>query len=239
MKAMVFAAGLGSRLYPVTRNKPKALVEVAGKTMLEHTLLHLKEHGFTQVIINTHHFPGMIEQFVRENKAFGMEISFSREEKLLDTGGGLKKAAGFFCEDEPILVRNVDILSDMDLGRMVRMHRHHSPLATLLVSNRETSRYLLFDQQNRLCGWEHVKEGSQKIIREAASLQPMAFNGIHVIDPALLSLLPDKEVFSITEAYLEACKNHDILALPDTSSYWFDIGTREKLENARQFMSQR
>ncbi|HKL38681.1 MAG TPA: sugar phosphate nucleotidyltransferase [Bacteroidales bacterium] len=239
MKAMIFAAGLGSRLHPVTSNKPKALVEVGGKTMLEHTLLHLKEHDITEVIINLHHFPGMIEEFVEDHEAFGMDVSFSREEKLLDTGGGLKKAAWFFNDDEPVLIRNVDILSDLDLNEMVRRHRHHQPLASLLVSKRETSRYLLFDEQHRLCGWEHMKEGRQKIVREAATLQQMAFNGIHIVNPAILSLLPDKEVFSITEAYLELSKNHDILAFEDTSSYWFDIGTSEKLEKARRFMAQK
>lgn len=223
----------------MTRNKPKALVEVAGKTMLEHSLLHLKKHDITEVIINIHHFPGRIEQFVKDHHAFGMDVSFSREEKLLDTGGGLKQAAWFFSDDEPVLIRNVDILSDLDLGEIVRRHRHHRPLATLLVSRRETSRYLLFDEQDRLCGWGHRKEDRQKIVREAPSLQQMAFNGIHIVDPALLSILPDKEVFSITEVYLEACKNHDILAFEDTSSYWFDIGTREKLEKARQYMAQR
>ena len=239
MKGMIFAAGVGSRLHPVTSNKPKALVEVDGKTMLEHTLLHLKTHGITDVIINIHHFPGMIEEFVHNHGAFGMNVSFSREGKLLDTGGGLKEAAWFFNDDEPILLRNVDILSNLNLREMIRMHRHHQPLATLAVSNRQSSRYLLFDAQNRLCGWKHVKEKRQNVVRETEHLNKRAFNGIHVIDPALLTLLPNKKVFSITEAYLKACKDHAILAFQDNSSYWFDIGTREKLEKARQFMAQR
>jgi NDP-sugar pyrophosphorylase family protein len=238
MKGMIFAAGLGKRLHPVTSNKPKALVEVDGKTMLEHTLLHLKKHDITEVIINIHHFPDLIEAFVSHHGPFGMNITFSHEEKLLDTGGGLKKAAWFFNDDEPILLHNVDILSNLNLTEMIRMHRHHRPLATLAVSNRRSSRYLLFDEQDRLCGWEHVKEGRQKILRETAQMNRWAFNGIHVVDPALLNILPDKEVFSITEAYLGACKDHDILAFQDTSSFWFDIGTREKLENARRFMAQ-
>src|SRR2546425_6289247 len=157
MKAMILAAGLGTRLRPLTDNRPKALVEIAGRTLLEITLSHLRAFGIREVIINVHHFADMILEYLKTNDNFGMHIEVSREEALLDTGGGLKKAAYFFLEDskpfdKPFIVHNVDVISTIDLRRMVQFHTEHQALTTLAVQDRETSRYLLFDEQLQLCG---------------------------------------------------------------------------------------
>src|SRR5215813_8741268 len=156
MKAMVLAAGLGTRLRPLTDDRPKPLVEVAGRTMLEITLARLREFGIREVIVNVHHFADMVVEYLKKNHNFGIHIEVSREDVLLDTGGGLKKAAWFFQasegKDEPFILHNVDVLSNIDLGRMVQFHREHQGLATLAVQHRETSRYLLFDEHEELCG---------------------------------------------------------------------------------------
>ena len=186
MKAMIFAAGIGSRLYPLTKKTPKALVEVAGKTMLEHTLLHLKDHGVNQVIINIHHFAGQIRQFVHDKGSFDMQITFSDETgRLLDTGGGLKKASWFFKESGPFIVHNVDVLSNLDLSALYRYHLDKKALATLAVRQRTSSRYLLFDHNRLLCGWENNKSGQQKMTRPVYQVEKLAFSGIQVINPAL------------------------------------------------------
>ena len=239
MKAMIFAAGAGTRLHPLTHQIPKALVEVGGRTMLEHTILHLKNYGVKNIVINIHHFPEMIEEFVRKNNAFGMDIAFSKEDRLLDTGGGLKKAAWFFDEQSPIILHNVDVLSNLDLSELYRTHLHNRPLATLAVRKRETSRYLLFDRDNRLCGWENTKKGEIKLIRNIEQPQRMAFSGIHIADPVLLQKMPNKEVHPITETYLELGKEQKIMAYREEQSYWFDIGNLENLEKARNFMDYR
>ena len=161
MKAMILAAGLGTRLRPLTDDRPKALVEINGRTLLEITLTRLHAFGIQDVIINVHHFADMVVDYLRKNDNFGMRIEVSREEELLDTGGGLKKAAYFFAEnssrpdssgEEPFMVHNVDVLSSIDLRRMVQFHNDNHSLATLAVRDRKTSRYLLFDDQLQLCG---------------------------------------------------------------------------------------
>ena len=149
MRAMILAAGLGTRLRPLTENRPKALVEVGGRTLLEITLARLRSFGIIDVIVNTHHFADMVREYLERNKNFGMNVAISHEEILLDTGGGLKKAAYFFLEqsansEEPFLLHNVDVISTIDLGQMLRFHNEHQPLATLAVQERKTSRYLLF-----------------------------------------------------------------------------------------------
>jgi len=237
MKAMIFAAGIGSRLQPLTLKKPKALVEVGGKTMLEHTILHLKQYGIKRIVINIHHFAEQIKQFVYQHNAFGLEIVFSHEtDQLLDTGGGLKKASWFFSTKEPFIVHNVDVLSNLDLHQLYHHHTRHHALATLAVRGRESSRYLLFDSGNRLCGWENLKKGEKKLIRPAAQYKRLAFSGIHVIDPALFQMMPNKKVFSITQTYLETGYKCMIQGFQEHDSWWFDVGNWENLQKARSFM---
>src|SRR5437867_6519272 len=206
MKAMILAAGLGTRLRPLTDSRPKALVEIAGRTLLEITLSHLRAVGVREVIINVHHFADMILEYLQTNDNFGMRIEVSREEVLLDTGGGLKKAAYFFLEDsnrfeKPFILHNVDVISTIDLRRMVQLHTEHQALATLAVQNRETSRYLLFDEHHQLCG-RRVRQGDAEMVREAHEPESLAFSGVHVISPRLLGMINELGAFSIISGYL-------------------------------------
>src|SRR5271157_5943891 len=180
MKAMILAAGLGTRLRPLTDHRPKALVEIAGRTLLEITLSRLRAFGIREVIINAHHFAGMILEYLKTNDNFGMRIEVSREEVLLDTGGGLKKAAWFFLEDssrldEPFILHNVDVISTIDPGRMVQFHADNQALATLAVQDRETSRYLLFDEQLQLCGRRAGRDVEAEVVRLSKEVQALAF----------------------------------------------------------------
>ncbi len=240
MKAMVFAAGLGTRLRPLTDDRPKALVTVAGRTLLELTLSRLRAFGVREVILNVHHFADRIVDYLRANRNFGMRIEVSREELLLDTGGGLKKAAWFFLEagesaQQPFIVHNVDVLSTVDLARMVRSHTEHNALATLAVQPRESSRYLLFDEHGQLCGRRIGGDAEPELIRSAQPVQALAFSGIHIVSPRIFSNLPEKGVFSIIPAYLRlAAQGEVILAFRSDKSYWRDLGRPENLAEAER-----
>src|SRR5690348_16502482 len=171
MKAMILAAGLGTRLRPLTNDRPKALVEVAGRTLVEITLARLRSFGIEDVIINVHHFADRMLEYLKANRSFGMRIAVSREEELLDTGGGLKKAAYFFeNSEEPFILHNVDVISTIDLGRMVDAHRQRKALATLAVQDRKTSRYLLFDERLQLCGRRSGSDGAPELVRACNEL---------------------------------------------------------------------
>jgi len=212
---MVLAAGLGTRLRPLTNTRPKALVESGGRTLLEITLARLREFSIRDVIINVHHFADMIVQYLKANDNFGMHIEISREEELLDTGGGLKKAAWFF-DDGPFVVHNVDVISTIDLNRMVEFHNQHQALATMAVKDRETSRYLLFDDNLRLSGRVSARD-PQKL--------SLAFSGIHVISPRLFSIMKEEGVFSIITSYLNlAARGEKILAFRADEYSWRDMG---------------
>ncbi|MGA9563951.1 MAG: nucleotidyltransferase family protein [Candidatus Korobacteraceae bacterium] len=236
MKAMVLAAGLGTRLRPLTDDRPKALVEIDGRTLLEIALERLRAFGVTDVIVNVHHFADMIVQYLAARQNFGMRVEISREDILLDTGGGLKKAAWFFLEgsrDEPFLLHNVDVLSNIDLGLMVQFHEKHDALATLAVQQRQSSRYLLFDDRGELCGRRFEREDRTELARPAEPLRPLAFCGIHVISPRLLAMMTEEGVFSIIETYLSlASRNEKIAAFRSDESYWRDLGTIESLSCA-------
>jgi NDP-sugar pyrophosphorylase family protein len=235
MKAMVLAAGLGTRLRPLTDDRPKALVEVAGRTMLEITLTRLRNFGVQDVIINVHHFAEVVVQYLRAHNNFGMRIAVSEEQLLLDTGGGLKKAAHFFTGDsnpEPFILHNVDVISTIDLGRMVQLHNEHKALATLAVQERETSRYLLFDEQLELCGRRAGRDQQPEIVRPSERSTALAFSGIHLISPRLLGMMSEEGVFSILVSYLRlAGQGEKILAFRADGYYWRDLG---KPENVRQ-----
>ena len=232
---MILAAGLGTRLRPLTDDRPKALVEVAGRTLLEITLSRLRTFGVRQVIINVHHFADMVVDYLKRNDDFGMRIEISREEALLDTGGGLKKAAYFFLDnssrlDEPFILHNVDVISTIDLGRMAEFHAEHQALATLAVQERETSRYLLFDEQLRLCGRRAGREQNAELIRSSPQLKALAFSGVHIISPRLLSMMREEGAFSIITSYLRlASQGENILAFRADSYYWRDLGRPENV----------
>lgn len=243
MKAMVLAAGLGTRLRPLTDDRPKALVEVGGRTMLEITLSRLRTFGIRDVIINVHHFADLVLAYLKANANFGMNIEISREEVLLDTGGGLKKAAEFFLRDatpaEPFILHNVDVISNIDLARMVQVHTKDQALATLAVQNRETSRYLLFDQALHLCGRRSGRDQKVEWARPSQPVQALAFSGIHIISPRLLAMMTEEGAFSIITTYLRlAGAAETILAFPADEYYWRDLGKPENVTQAAQDLKQ-
>jgi len=244
MKAMVLAAGLGTRLRPLTDDRPKALVEVAGHTLIEITLRRLQRYDVREVIVNVHHFADMVVDYLKNNDNFGMRIEISREEVLLDTGGGLKKAAWFFQEDssranEPFFLHNVDVLSTIDLQRMLLLHREQKALATLAVQERDTSRYLFFDEQDQLCGRRAGREHLPEMIRPCAMPQALAFSGVHVISPRFLPLLTEQGVFSIVPGYLRlAAQNEKVLAFRADEYYWRDLGKPENIAKAARDAAQ-
>jgi NDP-sugar pyrophosphorylase family protein len=228
MKAMVLAAGLGTRLRPLTNDRPKALVEVAGKTLLEITLARLREFGIREVIVNAHHFADLLVEYLKAHDNFGIKIEVSREEILLDTGGGLKKAAWFFNGgDEPFVLHNVDVVSTIDVGRVADAHRRSGALATLAVQDRKTSRYLLFDDDLQLCG---RRAGQDEVVRTAPQLSPLAFSGIHVLSPRIFQLMKEDGVFSIIDVYLRlAGEGEKIRAFRADEYYWRDLGKPESI----------
>jgi NDP-sugar pyrophosphorylase family protein len=235
MRAMILAAGLGTRLRPITNERPKALVEINGRTLLDIVLERLRGFGIREVVINVHHLPEMIASYLEKNQNFGMEIVLSREDVLLDTGGGLKKAAHFFLEqgnDEPFLVHNVDVLSTIDFGPMLQFHHERNALATLAVQRRQSSRQLLFDGNLQMCG-RIAGDGANEIACSTTARQPLAFCGIHIMSPRIVPLITEEGVFSIVDSYLRLSKKGEkIVGFQADEYYWRDVGTRASLERA-------
>ena len=238
MKAMILAAGLGTRLRPLTNDRPKALVEVAGRTLLEITIARLRECGVREVIVNVHHFAGMVTEYLRGKNNFGMRIEISEEGSLLDTGGGLKRAAWFFREEDPgapFILHNVDVISTIDLRQMFDFHTQNQALATLAVQQRQTSRYLLFDEQMRLCGRRLVNEQRTELVRPSPQFEELAFSGIHVISPRLLGMMSEEGTFSIIQCYLRlAGEGERIVAYRADGDTWRDVGKAESVTRATE-----
>jgi MurNAc alpha-1-phosphate uridylyltransferase len=236
MKAMLLAAGLGTRLKPFTNTHPKALAIVNGKTILQRNIEYLASFGVKEVIINVHHFADQIISFVKENDGFHSNISISDErDEVLETGGGLKKAAWFFEKNsEAFIVMNVDILTDLDLNKMILQNQKDDPLATLAVTSRITSRYFLFDELNRLCGWKNEKTGEQKISRKAEKYYKKAFSGIHVISPKVFPLIKMEGKFSMVDVYLELSNDHAIESFDHSDSNYIDVGKPESILKAEE-----
>jgi mannose-1-phosphate guanylyltransferase len=240
MKAMILAAGMGTRLLPLTEKRPKALMEIEGRTLLQITVERLRACGVDQAIVNVHHFADMIVAHLEAHEHFGMRLEVSREKTLLDTGGGLKKAAWFFLEeadevDSPFVLHNVDVISGIDIPRMVEFHRRHEALATLAVQNRNCSSYLLFDSAGQLCGWRSEAQGRTRLARPAEKTEALSFTGIHVISPHFLRKLTEVGVFSIIESYLHLAGRGERIAAFRADEYpWQDVGSLETLEAARR-----
>ena len=235
MKAMIFAAGLGTRLKPLTNDRPKALVEIGGLTLLERSIRYLASYGIKDITINVHHFAQQVIDFLATQKFPNLSLHISDErENLLDTGGGILKAKSFLEGSEPIVFMNVDILTNLDLQQLVEFHESHEALASLVVRQRATSRYLLFDAQHQLTGWINKKTGEQKMSRpqQIHISQPLAFSGIHMVSPKLLSLMTETGKFSIIDLYLRLAKSEKILGFTDSQSIWMDLGKYEDLEEA-------
>ncbi|MGE5395178.1 MAG: nucleotidyltransferase family protein [Candidatus Saccharibacteria bacterium] len=240
MKALIFAAGLGTRLKEYTSNRPKALVTVAGKPLLQHAIEKLVMHQITDITINIYHHADQIISFLDDHPFPGVHIHLSDErEELLDTGGGLKKAACYLKGEEPILIYNVDVISNLDLTSLEHYHTASGALVTLVVRQRETSRYLMFDNQMQLAGWKNFSNGDTKISREDlfASSQPYAFSGIQVVQPAIFDLIAEEGKFPIMDLYLRLAKTEKIHGYVDNSSVWMDLGKPDQLMLAEQMMN--
>lgn len=227
-KAIVLAAGLGTRLLPLTEARPKALVEWNGIPLLGHVILKLKQQGFTEVVINLHHYPEMIMEYVERNDRFGIRIEFSHEkEELLDTGGGIAYASWFFGKD-PFLVHNVDILSSIDLAKLYEAHLKSGAMATLAVKERVTTRSLLMNPGGDLKGWRDNRTGETILVDDSKEpLMPIAFSAIHVMDPALFSLFPAQKNFPIIPFYLELARSGSVKLYRHDPDSWTDMGKLE------------
>ena len=240
MQAMIFAAGLGTRLKPLTDRIPKALVSVGGEPLLKRVIFQLKDAGFTRIVVNVHHFSQQIIDYLRENNNFGMDIRISDEsDKLLETGGGIKKAWPLFDQTEPILIHNIDILSNVNLQKFYQ----NAPLAArLLVSERKTKRYLLFDDTMRLVGWTNIETGEVKSPYphlNPKDYQMYAFSGIHMVAPSLFPLMeeePDK--FPIMDFYLKHCDKVCIEGYVKNDLKLMDVGKQETLKEAEAFLKE-
>jgi NDP-sugar pyrophosphorylase family protein len=232
MKAMIFAAGLGTRLGTLTESKPKALVEVNGKSMLEHVVEYLKSFGILDIIINVHHFGSLIIDFIREKNDFGIHIDISDEsDELLDTGGGLIKASHFFADGKPFIAHNVDVLSKTNLNEVLKLHEQKKALATLVVKHRNTSRYLLCDEEGNISGWRNTKTGEEIIVKHSTAYTEVAFSGIQIIDPKVFECNMLEKKFSLTNMYLELAKTRTIATYQD-KGLWFDLGKPENITEA-------
>ena len=242
-QAMIFAAGLGTRLKPLTDTMPKALVRIGGEPLIKHVILRLKEAGFQRIVVNVHHFAQQIIDYLEENEHFGLDIRISDEtEQLLETGGGIKKARNLFDPHSPVLIHNVDILSNVDLKAFYDHACTSGAEATLLVSERQTKRYLLFDDKYRLVGWTNKETGEVKsphnwVKDELQSLQMLAFSGIHVFSPALFPMMdqwPDR--FPIIDFYLKACATHPLSGYVADNLRMIDVGKLDSLQQAEEFL---
>ena len=244
MKAMIFAAGLGTRLRPLTERCPKALVPVAGRPMLERVIRRLVQAGFDELVVNIHHRGEQIVEYLESHPFPGATLHISDErDMLLDTGGGIRKARRWLEGDEPFLIHNVDILCDIDLRDFYRRHLNSGAEASLLVGQRATSRYLLFDQGNRLCGWTNTATGETLPPgTDPAAFRPMAFGGIHVFSPSLFRRMEAggwQGRFSIIPFYLSVCGEACIRGEEARGTYWFDIGKIDTLHQAEAHLARK
>ncbi len=239
MKSIIFAAGLGTRIQQISKGKPKALVEIQNKTLLQIAVEFLSKNGIEEVIVNIHHQSEMMKEFI-EKINFPIPVSISDESNLLlDTGGGLLKARDFFSGENHFLAFNVDVISNININKMLKAHIESKALATLAVRDRSTSRYLLFDNQNKMVGWGNIQTKEQILHKEGIYNQ-LAFSGIHILSTKIFDFLEqeERENFSITQSYIQLSKDNVIRGYIHNQDYWFDVGKPESYKAAQDFMSQ-
>ena len=230
MKAIIFSAGLGTRFKPWTDEHPKALAMVNGKSLLQRNIEYLQQYGITEVVVNVHHFANQIREAIIENNGWGSNILISDEtQEVLETGGGLMKARHLLEGDEPFISLNVDILTNMDLGKLIAFHQQHRPLVTMGVTNRKSSRVLLFDEGNRLCGWKNVQTGEEKISIPKPHLIERAYSCVVVYEPAIFSLIQQQGKFSIIAAYLDLAAANSIIGFDHSGDKLVDVGKPESV----------
>ena len=233
MKAMIFAAGLGTRFKPWTDNHPKALALVNNKSLLQRNIEYLQEYGIKEVVVNVHHFADQIIDAVRLNNGWGSHIIISDErDEVLETGGGLLKAKELLKSDEPFITLNADILTDLSISDLLSYHKKNNALIAFGISNRTSSRNFLFDDNNRLCGWENNVTGEKKISIVKDHLKPMAYSCVAVFDPTIFELIPQQGKFSLTETYLSLAADHLILGYEHTGDRFIDVGKPESVAKA-------
>mgnify|MGYP002859519861 CR=1 FL=1 len=242
-QAMIFAAGLGTRLKPLTDMMPKALVRVGGQPLLWHVIQKLKAAGYERIVVNVHHFAQQIIDYLRDNANFGLDIRISDErEKLLETGGGIRKALPLLDAESPVLIHNVDILSNIDLTKCLTLCKDVNPDALLLVSRRKTRRYLLFDDEMILDGWTNIETGEVRSPYpglDPTELKQLAFSGIHVLSPRVYPLLSDMpERFGIIDFYLKYCHQCAFLGREQKDLRLLDVGKLDSLEQAERFLEE-
>lgn len=235
MKAMIFAAGLGTRFKPWTDAHPKALALVNGKSLLQRNIEYLQQYNITEIVVNVHHFAGQVIDAVKKNNGWGSKIIISDESgELLETGGGLVKARKLLENNEPFLSLNVDILTDMDLDKLMAFHQQHKPLVTFGVTSRKSSRVLLFDNNNRLCGWKNVQTGEEKISINKPGLTERAYSCVVIYEPRIFSLIKEKGKFSIMDSYLNLAAEHTILGYDHSGDKLVDVGKPESISIAEK-----
>lgn len=235
-KAMIFAAGLGTRLKPWTDHHPKALAPVNGKPLLQRNIEYLKKYGINDFVINVHHFAGQVIAFLNQQHDFGCSITISHElGEPLETGGGLKKASLYLADSNPFVLMNADILTDLDLGGMLAFHKQHQPLVTLGVTNRQSSRAFLFNDQHALCGWRNMQTGQERIAKPEYNTVAKAFSGIHIINPAIFPLLVEEGKFSLVDVYLRLAKEYVILGYDHSGGVLIDVGKPESIAVAEKY----
>ena len=238
MKAMIFSAGMGTRFKPWTDGHPKALALVNGKSLLQRNIEYLQHYGIKDVVVNVHHFAGQVIDTINNNKGWGSNIVISDERyELLETGGGLLKASNFLDDGEAFLAINVDILTNLNLYKLIGFHRQHGPLISFGVTNRESSRYFLFDDNNRLCGWRNVKTNEEKIAIPKPGLIQKAYSCVVIFQPEIFSQIEQTGKFSLTETYLDLAKDHSILGFDHSGDKLVDVGRPESVEVAEELFS--
>jgi N-acetyl-alpha-D-muramate 1-phosphate uridylyltransferase len=238
MKAMILAAGLGTRLKPWTDHHPKALAEVNGKSLLQRNIEYLQQFGIKEVIVNVHHFAEQITHAIKKSNGWESKAVISDEtDAVLETGGGLKKAAWYLENEKEFVLMNVDILTDLNLSAMIQQHRNSDAIATLAVTERTTSRYFLFNDSNQLCGWRNVKTGEEKIVKASLDLHQKAFSGIHVISGNIFSHLAREGKFSMVDVYLDMAKDHFVQAFDHSESRFIDVGKPGSIQEAERLFN--
>src|SRR5882757_608057 len=235
MKAIVFSAGLGTRFKPWTDTHPKALAIVNGKSLLQRNIEYLQQYNVTDVIVNVHHFPEQIIKAIEKNNGWGSNIIISDESnEILETGGGLLKAKPLLEKEELFISLNVDVLTDLDINKLLAFHQQHKPLVSFGVTDRKTSRNILLDEDNRMCGWKNNTTGEEKIVIQKNNLQPFAYSCVVVYQPEIFSFIKQRGKFSIMDTYLDLAAKHPILGYDHTGDKWVDVGKPESVAVAEK-----
>lgn len=236
MKAMIFAAGLGTRFKPWTDKHPKALALVNGKSLLQRNIEYLQQYNITNVVVNVHHFAEQIIEAIKKNKGWRSNVVISDEtNEVLETGGGLLNARKLLEGNEPFITLNVDILTDLDLNKLITFHKQHKPLVSFAVTNRKTSRYFLFDENNRLCGWRNTKTGEERISIAKPGLIEKAYSCVVVFEPEVFSFMRHSGKFSLVETYLDLASSHTILGYDHSNDKLVDVGKPESVAVAEKY----